>query len=451
MNVTLVGAGRVGLVSGACLAEIGHDVLCHDLDARRISGLNRDELPFHEPRLLELVRRNRVAGRLRFTTDNADAVRHGDAILIAVASPSLPDGSADIRQVVEAAKAVGMHAQDDKVVILKSTVPVGTAALVQKTISEALLIRTVELRLSVVSNPEFLSEGSAVEDFMSPDRIVVGFEDGQNTHRARDVVRDLYAPLGLSPDRILHMEGRAAELTKYAANAMLATRISFMNELAQIAEEYGVDIEQVRMGIGSDPRIGQDFLRPGAGFGGSCLPKDCRALARLAADRGVRSRLLEAVQEVNQAQGAKLVSWITGRFGPDLRGCTFGVWGLAFKPDTDDMSDAPSRTIVRAVVERGATVVAHDPIAMPAAARAFESDFADRPELLNCVRYAETPLQALAAVDALIVITEWQVFRQVDWTAIKAAMTTPAIFDGRNLYSPEIRRKGFEYWGYGRR
>jgi UDPglucose 6-dehydrogenase len=453
MNVTVIGTGYVGLVTGTCLADIGNDVLCLDLDPAKIEMLNSGEVPIHESGLQQLIARNRSAGRLRFTTDVAQSVAHAQVQLIAVGTPPDEDGSADMRHVLAAAQAIGQHMQGFKLVVNKSTVPVGTADRVRATIAQALTSRGIaadQQSFTVASNPEFLKEGAAIEDFMRPERIIIGTEPGPMGQAAQEILRQLYAPLNRNHDRALHMDVKAAEFTKYAANAMLATRISFMNELANLAEQVGVDIEQVRKGIGSDPRIGYSFLYAGTGYGGSCFPKDVQAMIRTAAANGRRLQVLEAVEAVNAAQKHVLVDKITTRFGADLKGLTFALWGLAFKPNTNDMREAPSRVIARALLERGARIVAHDPVAVAEAQRALAHDLRDKPALLDHVRYSQTAMEAATGADALIIVTEWQPFKSPNFEALKSALKRPVIFDGRNLYDPAIRQQGFEYHAIGR-
>ncbi len=439
MKITMIGTGYVGLVTGTCFAEVGNDVLCVDVDPRKIAILDAGGVPIHEPGLEAMVRRNVAAGRLRFTTDLDASVAHGALQFIAVGTPPDEDGSADMRHVLAAARAIGERMQEPKIVVDKSTVPVGTADRVQATIAAALAARGVAIPFSVVSNPEFLKEGAAVEDFMRPDRVVIGAtEPGAIT-----ALRNLYAPFMRNHDRLLVMDPRSAELTKYAANAMLATRISFMNELANLAEALGADIELVRQGIGSDPRIGYRFLYPGVGYGGSCFPKDVRALQHTAAQHGHPLALLAAVEAVNAAQKEVLVHKIVARLGADLRGRTIALWGLAFKPDTDDMREAPSRVIIAALVARGARVVAYDPVAMDEARRLFAD--------ARGVTFAATPLAACDGADALVVVTEWQEFRSPDFADLRRRLTTGLVFDGRNLYPPaDVRAAGLEYFGIGR-
>jgi UDPglucose 6-dehydrogenase len=453
MNITVIGTGYVGLVTGTCLADIGNDVLCLDVDPAKIDMLNSGKVPIHEPGLQQLIERNRQAGSLRFTTDVPQSVAHADVQLIAVGTPPNEDGSADMRHVLAAARAIGQHMDGFKLVVNKSTVPVGTGQRVHAAIAQALEARGVpaeQQSFTVASNPEFLKEGAAIDDFMRPERIIVGTEAGPMGQRAREILRQIYAPFNRNHDRSLHMDVKAAEFTKYAANAMLATRISFMNELANLADQVGVDIEQVRKGMGSDPRIGYSFLYAGTGYGGSCFPKDVQALIRTAAASGQRLQVLEAVEAVNAAQKNVLVDKIVKRFGADLKGLTFAMWGLAFKPNTDDMREAPSRVIVKALLERGARVVAHDPVAMPEAKRALAHDLSGRPALLDHLLYADTAMDAAAGADALVIVTEWQAFRSPNFVALKSALKRPVIFDGRNLYDPAIRQQGFEYHAIGR-
>ncbi len=439
MKITVVGTGYVGLVSGTCLAEVGNDVVCIDVDPEKIRILVGGDIPIHEPGLLEMVRRNVAAGRLHFTTDVEKAVHHGTIQFIAVGTPPDEDGSADLQYVLAAARNIGRLMTDYKVVVDKSTVPVGTAAKVKAAIADELHKRAVDIPHSVVSNPEFLKEGAAVEDFMRPDRIVVGADDDQAIH----LMRALYAPFQRNRERLIVTDVKSAELTKYAANAMLATRISFMNELANLAEVLGADIEMVRQGIGSDPRIGYHFLYPGCGYGGSCFPKDVKALIKTAHDdANIKLRVLTAVEEANDAQKHVLTGKIKGRFG-DLKGRHFALWGLAFKPNTDDMREAPSRELIADLFAAGATVTAYDPAAM----RETQRIYGDEPRL----KYAEGPMGALKDADALIIVTEWKEFRSPDFDAIKATLNNPVIFDGRNLYDPTVvRGQGFEYFAIGR-
>ena len=439
MRVTIIGTGYVGLVTGTCLAEVGNDVLCLDLDERKIALLNSGGVPIYEPGLESLVRKGVEAGRLRFTTDIAAGVEHGTLQFIAVGTPPDEDGSADLQHVLEAARNIGRSMTGFKVVVDKSTVPVGTADRVRAAIAEELAARNLDVPFAVVSNPEFLKEGAAVDDFMRPDRIVIGAD----SERAIQLMRALYAPFQRNHERLLIMDIRSAELTKYAANAMLATRISFMNELANLAEKLGADIEHVRQGIGSDPRIGYHFLYPGLGYGGSCFPKDVQALQRTADENGTPLRVLAAVEDANDAQKQRLVEKIVARLGEDLTGRTMAVWGLSFKPNTDDMREAPSRSVIDGLRARGATVVAYDPVAMHEAKRVFGEG--------NGVAYARSPQAALAGADALVIVTEWKEFRSPDFDAVRSALKTPLIFDGRNLYDPAyVRSQGFEYFPIGR-
>ena len=439
MKITVVGTGYVGLVSGACLAEMGNDVLCLDLDPEKIRILKEGGIPIHEPGLDQVVARNVAAGRLHFTTDVQEAVQFGTIQFIAVGTPPDEDGSADLQYVLSAAKAIGRHMTDYKVIVDKSTVPVGTADKVKAAVRAELDARGENIPYSVVSNPEFLKEGAAVDDFMRPDRIVVGAEDDQ----AIFLMKALYAPFQRNHEKLLIMDLRSAELTKYAANAMLATRISFMNELALLAETLGADIELVRHGIGSDPRIGYHFLYAGCGYGGSCFPKDVKALIKTGADSGHTLRVLNAVEDANDAQKLVLVDKVVERFGEDLSGKHFAVWGLAFKPNTDDMREAPSRVIIAELFRRGATVTAYDPVAMPEALRVFGEDAR--------LAYAERPMQALDNADALLIVTEWKEFRSPDFDAIKGKLKSGIIFDGRNIFDPALPRKaGLTYLSIGR-
>jgi len=440
MKITVIGTGYVGLVSGACLADVGNDVLCFDVDAEKIRILESGGIPIHEPGLLDIVRRNVAGGRLRFTTDAARAAGHGTLQFIAVGTPPDEDGSADLQYVLAAARAIGRHMTDYKVVVDKSTVPVGTGDKVKAAIAAELAARGVAIPYAVVSNPEFLKEGAAIEDFMRPDRIVVGADDPQ----AIQLMRALYAPFQRNHERLIAMDLRSAELTKYAANAMLATRISFMNELANLAETLGADIEMVRQGIGSDPRIGYHFLYPGCGYGGSCFPKDVQALQRTARlDAGIELKVLNAVEAANDAQKLVLARKIKARLGADLSGRRFALWGLAFKPNTDDMREAPSRYVIADLLAAGASVTAYDPVAMDEARRVFGATAG--------LDYAATPMAALAGADALVIVTEWKEFRSPDFDAIKRALKQALVFDGRNLYDPTLpRAAGLEYFAMGR-
>ncbi len=438
MRITIFGSGYVGLVTGACLADAGNQVVCVDVDERKIDMLKRGEVPIHEPGLDAVVKRNFEAGRLHFTTDAREGVRHGLFQLIAVGTPPDEDGSADLRYVLAVARSIGEHMTEYKVVITKSTVPVGTADKVRETVQASLAARHAHVDFDTVSNPEFLKEGAALSDFMKPDRVIVGTD----SERATELLRSLYEPFTHNRDRMIIMDVRSAELTKYAANAMLATKISFMNELANLAERLGADIESVRVGIGSDPRIGYAFIYPGVGYGGSCFPKDVKALKRSADDVGYEASLLEAVEAVNDRQKHVLFGKIRAHFG-DLRGKTLALWGLSFKPNTDDMREAPSRVLMEALWEAGARVRAYDPVAMPECLRIYGS----RPDLVLC----KTSPEVFAGADALAIVTEWREFRSPDFDYIKNTLRTPAIFDGRNLYDPEqMARAGFSYYAIGR-
>ena len=439
MKITIFGSGYVGLVTGACFAEVGNDVLCVDVDPRKVAMLQRGEIPIHEPGLDDVVRRNSASGRLRFTTEVAAGVAHGLFQFIAVGTPPDEDGSADLQYVRAVARAIGQHLDDYRVVVNKSTVPVGTADVVRATIAAVLAERGRDIPFSVVSNPEFLKEGVAVQDFMRPDRIIVGSDD----ERATLHLRTLYAPFNRNRDRLIEMDVRSAELTKYAANAMLATKISFMNEMANLAERLGADIEKVRIGIGADPRIGYHFIYPGAGYGGSCFPKDVKALEYTARAVDYEAALLQAVEAVNQRQKTVLFAKIRRHFQDNLRGRTFALWGLAFKPGTDDMREAPSRNLLEALWESGCSVRAYDPAAMNEARRLY----GERPDFQLC----STPMDVCTGADALVIITEWILFRSPDFDTIRQQLRQPVIFDGRNLYDPDFMRQlGFVYYAIGR-
>ena len=452
MKVTIIGSGYVGLVTGACLAEQGNNVFCLDLDPKKIEILNSGGVPIYEPGLKEMIERNRSAGRLQFSTDIAASVAHGDIQFIAVGTPPDEDGSADLQYVVAAARNIGCHASTPKVIVDKSTVPVGTADRVSAAITEELQKRGLPVDIcSVVSNPEFLKEGAAVEDFMRPDRIVIGTENSPAGLRAKEQMRKLYAPFNRHHERTYYMDVKSAELTKYAANAMLATRISFMNELANLADLVGADIEAVRQGIGSDSRIGFGFLYPGTGYGGSCFPKDVSALSKTANEHGRDLKILQAVEAVNEAQKYTLVEKIEKRFGKDLSKMKFAIWGLAFKPNTDDMREAPSRVIIGELVKRGAQVVAYDPVAMKEAQHCLDLDFKGNPEGLKKVSMVNDPMMALDGCDALVIVTEWKAFRSPDFDLVKQKLKNPIVFDGRNLYEPSAMEElGIEYQGIGR-
>jgi UDPglucose 6-dehydrogenase len=439
MKVSMIGTGYVGLVTGACLADMGNSVLCVDLDADKVATLNAGRVPIFEPGLEPIVARNRAAGRLSFTTDVAAGAEHGEIQCIAVGTPPDEDGSADMQYVLAAARGIGRHMPGYRVIVDKSTVPVGTADRVRAVVAEELAARGLKTEFAVVSNPEFLKEGAAVEDFMRPDRIVIGSDD----ERATRLLRDLYAPFQRNHERLMIMSVRSAELTKYAANAMLATRISFMNELANLAEAMDADIEEVRQALGADQRIGYHFLYAGAGYGGSCFPKDVKALTTAAQQLGRPLELLEAVHRVNERQKHVLSAKIQARFGK-LSGKRFAVWGLSFKPNTDDMREAPSRSLIADLIEAGASVCAYDPVAVEEAERVFAGE--------SRVSFARSPLAALEGAEALAIVTEWQEFRSPDFAAIRAALKSPVIFDGRNLYDPaQLREQGIEYFPIGRR
>lgn len=439
MKVTIIGTGYVGLVTGACLAEVGNDVLCLDLDPKKIEILRGGGIPIYEPGLKAMVQRNVAAGRLSFTTDIEESVNYAGVQFIAVGTPPDEDGSADMQYVIAAARSIAKYMTGFKLVVDKSTVPVGTADRVRQAMAEELESRGKNIEFCVASNPEFLKEGAAVEDFMKPDRIIIGTDD----EVATQTLKQLYAPFQRNHDRLVVMDIRSAELTKYAANAMLATRISFMNELAVLAEKLGADIEFVRQGIGSDPRIGYSFLYAGCGYGGSCFPKDVKALRHTAQENGIPLRVLGAVEDANDAQKNILLTKITHHFGDDLKGKRFAVWGLAFKPNTDDMRDAPSRTLMEGLWEKGATVCAYDPAAVEETQRIYGQR--------NDLDYAETPMDALQNADALIVVTEWKAFQSPDFEVVKKMLKQPVVFDGRNIFEPSLMREaGFEYYAIGR-
>jgi UDPglucose 6-dehydrogenase len=438
MRITIFGSGYVGLVTGACLADAGNDVLCVDIDERKTAMLQRGEVPIHEPGLDALIKRGADAGRLRFTSNAQEGVDHGLFQLIAVGTPPDEDGSADLRYVLAVARTIGELMSNYKVVVTKSTVPVGTADKVRAAVRESLTKRGSSLEFDLASNPEFLKEGAAIADFMKPDRVVVGTD----SDRAAELLHALYEPLTRNRERMIVMDVRSAELTKYAANAMLATKISFMNELANLAERFGADIESVRIGLGSDPRIGYAFIYPGVGYGGSCFPKDVQALQRSAEEVGYDARILAAVESVNDRQKQVLFGKIKAHFG-ELRGKTVALWGLAFKPNTDDMREAASRVLMESLWSAGAKVRAYDPIAMPECKRIY----GERTDLTLC----RTGPEALQGADALAIVTEWREFRSPDFDHIKATLRSPAIFDGRNLYDPEqMQRAGFDYYAIGR-
>ena len=439
MRLTIFGSGYVGLVTGACMAEMGNHVVCVDIDQNKIDRLNAGEMPIYEPGLDAYVKRNRDAGRLVFTTDVQQGVDHGLFQFIAVGTPPDEDGSADLRHVLAVAKSIGEHMNDYRIIVDKSTVPVGTADKVRETIQAALAERGLALEFDVVSNPEFLKEGAAIGDFMKPDRIIVGTDNPRTT----ELLRALYEPFNRNHDRLISMDVRSAELTKYAANAMLAAKISFMNELANIAERFGADIEHVRLGIGSDPRIGYSFIYPGVGYGGSCFPKDVRALSRSASAEGYDAVLLDSVEAVNNRQKHRLFDRIAAHYDGKLQGKTIALWGLAFKPKTDDMRDAPSRVLMESLWGAGATVRAYDPEAMDETRRLYPDN--------NGLALCKTALEAVAGADALAIVTEWQEFRSPDFPSLKQELKDGVIFDGRNLYDPRmVESLGLSYYGIGR-
>lgn len=439
MKITVVGTGYVGLVSGACLAEMGNDVLCLDVDAAKVAMLRQGGIPIYEPGLEDLVARNALSGRLRFTDDIQESVAHGDVQFIAVGTPPGEDGSADLQYVLSAARNIGRYMTGRKIIVDKSTVPVGTADKVRAAVLETLAERGADLAFSVASNPEFLKEGAAVNDFMSPDRVIVGADDEYTI----GVMRRIYEPFQRTHDRLMVMDVRSAELTKYAANAMLATRISFMNEMANLAEVLGADIEQVRRGIGADPRIGYQFLYPGAGYGGSCFPKDVQALVRTADEKGLPMRVIEAVEAANHAQKFRLSQKVVQRYGEDLQGRLFAVWGLAFKPNTDDMREAPSLTVIHELMRRGAHIRAYDPVAMHEAGKVLAG--------ASGVTFVQDMYEALDGADGLILTTEWKAFRAPDFERVRRLLKAPVILDGRNLYNPaDLKAQGFDYEGIGR-
>ncbi|HMF68472.1 MAG TPA: UDP-glucose/GDP-mannose dehydrogenase family protein [Phyllobacterium sp.] len=440
MNLTVFGIGYVGLVQAAVLAEVGHNVLCVDIDTGKVERLNQGLIPIYEPGLESLVRENHAAGRITFTTDVAAAVKHGQILMSAVGTPPMEDGSADLKYVLAVAEAIGREMEEPKIVVSKSTVPVGTCDKIRSKIAEVLKARgREELDFDVVSNPEFLKEGSAVVDCMKPDRIIVG----TSSDKTEKVMRELYAPFSRNHDKMIVMDVRSAEFTKYAANCILATKISFMNEMSGLAERLGADIEEVRKGIGSDPRIGYDFIYPGIGYGGSCFPKDVRAMIQTAEGISFDAKMLKAVDERNNAQKSILFEKVHRYFKGNLKGKVFALWGLAFKPNTDDMREAPSRTLMEALWQAGASVQAFDPEAM----QECQSIYGQRDDLLLC----GTKEAALRGADALLIVTEWKSFRAPSFDLMRDALTTPVIFDGRNLYDPKvIARHGLEYHSIGR-
>ena len=440
MKITIFGSGYVGLVTGACLADMGHNVMCIDLNQDKIDTLNRGETPIFEPGLERKLQYNLKGNRLHFTTDAKQGIKHANVIYIAVGTPPDEDGSADLSAVLAVAKTIAANMQEHKTIVNKSTVPVGTADLVREHVQKTLDGRDSDLLFDIASNPEFLKEGNAIKDFETPDRIVIGIDNPETAL----VMRDIYYPFTRKNDRIIEMDLRSAELTKYAANAMLATKISFMNEIANIAESLGADIEKIRVGIGSDNRIGYDFIYPGVGYGGSCFPKDVKALSRIAKKAGIHAELINSVESVNSNQKSVLVRKIKDHFGNDLKGKVFALWGLAFKPNTDDMREAPSRIIMEALWQSGAIVQTYDPQAMKECRRIY----GERDDLI----YMDNALDALKGADALIVVTEWKEFRAVDAQDLSERMASPVIFDGRNVYNPErMQDLGITYYSIGRR
>jgi len=439
MKVTIYGSGYVGLVTGACLAQVGNHVLCVDIDENKITQLKQGNIPIYEPGLGEMIKQNIDAGRIQFTTDTQLGVEHGLFQFIAVGTPPDEDGSADLSHVVAVANSIASHLDEYRVVVTKSTVPVGTADIVKNEINQTLQNNNKQASFDVVSNPEFLKEGAAIDDFMKPDRVIVGTD----SDRASELMRNLYSPFNRNHDRVKVMDIRSAELTKYAANALLATKISFINELANLAEKVGADIEQVRLGIGSDPRIGYHFIYPGCGYGGSCFPKDVQALQHIGAEADFKTTLIAAVDQVNQKQKQVLFEKIFQRFNGDLKGKTFALWGLAFKPNTDDMREASSRTLMEQLWQQGASVRAYDPVAQDECTRIYGA----RNDLHLCANANE----ALENADALIIVTEWTEFRSPDYEHIKNTLSYPIIFDGRNLYDPAyLNNQGLEYFAIGR-
>ena len=450
MKVTVFGSGYVGLVAGACFAESGNDVVCVDVDKRKIDLLNNGGIPIFEPGLEEMVKKNRAQKRLTFTTDMAAATKAGDICFIAVGTPPDEDGSADLKYVLAVAETIGTYMESEKIIVDKSTVPVGTADKVRAKVKETLAKRGVDLPFHVVSNPEFLKEGAALDDFMDPDRVVIGVD----SDHAKAMMQELYSPFMRRQDHLIVMDIKSAEMTKYAANSMLATKISFMNEIANLCEKVGANIDAVRMGIGSDVRIGPHFLYAGAGYGGSCFPKDVQALVRTAGNNGVSLEILKAVERVNYAQKEVVINMITKKLGQDLKGKTFGMWGLSFKPKTDDMREAPSLVVIEGLLKRGAKVIAHDPEAIEESERIIHHNPQTYPQFKDVgdrVQFRENAYDALAGVDGLIIMTEWNEFRRPDFAKVKGAMKSPLVFDGRNIYNPgQMKSLGFEYYSIGR-
>jgi UDPglucose 6-dehydrogenase len=449
MKITIIGSGYVGLVTAVCFAEMGNDVFCLDLDEGRIQMLKNNNIPIYEPGLDEMVISNARLGRLHFSSDVKASVDHGEIQFIAVGTPQDEDGAADLSYVLKAAKNIGQFMSSTKIVVNKSTVPIGTADKVKAVIHAELKERNVDCDFSVVSNPEFLKEGTAIDDFMKPDRILIGHDSSDSGMNAKEVMEKIYSPFNRNHHRIIFMDVRSAELAKYAANAMLATRISFMNELANLSDKVGADIEMVRQGIGSDKRIGYDFLYAGTGYGGSCFPKDVKALIQTAKEYEQDAKILISVDAVNDKQKFVLVDKLKNEIGFNLKDKKIAVWGLSFKPNTDDMREAPSRIIIRELLSAGAVVQVHDPVAKNEAIHAFRRDF--EPHLLKNVLFLDEPLEACQGVDALILVTEWKLYRSPDFEYLQKIMKSPIIFDGRNLYNPvEMKALGFTYFGVGR-
>ena len=453
MRVTVIGSGYVGLVTGACLSDLGFKVVCLDKDEEKIKALQEGGVPIYEPGLKELLTRNRADGRIRFTTDACEAIEHGDILFIAVGTPATEDGSADLGHVLSVASMIGRNLKGFKLVVNKSTVPVGTADRVRAAITHELAHRGMPMHVfDVISNPEFLKEGAAIDDFMRPDRIVVGIDEGIHHAKSQRMMGDLYASFNRHHSRTVWMDVRSAELTKYAANAMLATRISFMNEIANLADKLGADVDHIRRGIGADNRIGYSFLYAGCGYGGSCFPKDTQALVSTAQAHGMGMDVVRATEVVNERQKTLLVDRLVQRLGADLTGRKIAVWGLAFKPNTDDMREAPSRIVIQQLLERGAHVCAYDPVAEHEALKALQSDLQGREDLLSRLEMVKHDMQAIEGADALLVLTEWKNFHNPDFEALKAGMRSACIFDGRNLYNPEaLQELGIAYQGVGRR
>ena len=449
MKVSIIGSGYVGLVTAACLAELGNHVICCDIDSAKVELLNNGGVPIYEHGLSEMIASNRHAGRITFTTNAAHAVTFGDILFIAVGTPPGPDGNADLRYVLDAARSIGKYADRFKVVVDKSTVPVGTGEEVKAVISEEMTKRGRVFEYSVISNPEFLKEGVAIDDFMRPDRIIIGHDNDALGLRAVELMKSLYAPFNRNHQRTYFMSVRSAEFTKYAANSMLAARISFMNELAGLAECVGADIESVREGIGSDPRIGFSFLYAGAGYGGSCFPKDVLALERIGRANEKHMHILKAVQTVNSSQKRVLVDKVCKEFGADLSGKKFAIWGLAFKPGTDDMREAPSRVVIKELIDRGAEVVAYDPVAMDAAYESLKGDLAS--DNFQRLAFGNDPMSILDGANGLLIITEWKQFKSPDFASIKERLEDAIIFDGRNLFIPAaVESYGIRYRAIGR-